>query len=325
MASHMCQTMVTSSAVKIQLLCSKLTTCAYSILLHYPTYSTRSHRMFVIDRSVSMHFCPWCFFFDGFVYRSTSMRGQDRKPLANSAGANRITPTANNRLGSVFSALYSFWLARQAAIDRNAQIGGVRRDAYSLIFFSGESSICIENDFASSPDELLTAALQYEPQVGTNFTRALERTQTIMDSHWSTERYGLILGEIAVPFLLYADTIRTFRTPVIIFLSDGEGHVRDEKIFDVCRSAVRQGFVKFWSPRLPSNDVDTRRPLSFHSVSFGRNTSSSSLRRMAQIALQVQNNAPQDPLRPAAAAIPSSYTEALDSVRRPFMLSIFGN
>jgi hypothetical protein len=36
---------------------------------------------------------------------------------------------------------------------------------------------------------------------------------------------------------------------------------------------------------------------------------------MAQIALDVQNNAPQDPLLPAAANIPSSYTEALDTVR----------
>lgn len=126
------------------------------------------------------------------------MRRQDRMPLANSAGANRITPTANNRLGSVFSALYSFWLARQAAIDRNAQIGGVRRDAYSLVFFNHEPSTSIENDFTSSPDELLTAALQYGPQYGTDFTQALERTQTIMDSHWSTERYGLILEELAI-------------------------------------------------------------------------------------------------------------------------------
>jgi len=42
---------------------------------------------------------------------------------------------------------------------------------------------------------------------------------------------------------------------------------------------------------------------------------------MAQIALQVQSNAPQDPLRPAAATIPSSYTEALDSVRRQYNLT----
>ena len=36
---------------------------------------------------------------------------------------------------------------------------------------------------------------------------------------------------------------------------------------------------------------------------------------MAQIALDVQNSAPQDPLLPAAASVPSSYTEALDTVK----------
>ena len=119
---------------------------------------------------------------------------QDRQPLANLAGVDRITPTANDRLGCVFSALYSFWLVRQAAIDRNARIGGARRDAYSLIFFNHEPSTCIENDFASSPDELLTAALQYEADGGKDFTRALERAQNIMASNWSAERYKNVLG-----------------------------------------------------------------------------------------------------------------------------------
>jgi hypothetical protein len=119
---------------------------------------------------------------------------QDRQPLPDAAGRDRITPTANDRLGAVFSALYSFWLARQAAIDRNAQLGGARRDAYSLIFFNHEPSTSIESDFTSSPDELLTAALLYEADGGTDFTRALERTQHIMDSHWSTERYSSVLG-----------------------------------------------------------------------------------------------------------------------------------
>ena len=123
---------------------------------------------------------------------------QDRQPIANSAGVDRITATANDRLGSVFSSLYSFWLARQAAIDRNAQLGGARRDAYSLVFFNHEPATCIENDFASSPDELLTAALQYEADGGTDFTRALERAQNIMDSNWSAERYKNVLG-IEVP------------------------------------------------------------------------------------------------------------------------------
>ncbi|KAF7978534.1 hypothetical protein HWV62_45430 [Athelia sp. TMB] len=55
--------------------------------------------------------------------------------------------------------------------------------------------------------------------------------------------------------------------------------------------------------------------LSFHSVSFGPDRASPSLRRMAQIALEAQNNAPRDPLMPAAAMVLSSYSEALDSVR----------
>ena len=91
---------------------------------------------------------------------------QDRQPLPNAAGIDRTTPTANDRLGCVFSALYSFWLARQAAINRNAQMGGARRDAYSLIFFNHEPSISIENDFASSPEEPLTVALGLKPMVG---------------------------------------------------------------------------------------------------------------------------------------------------------------
>ena len=41
---------------------------------------------------------------------------------------------------------------------------------------------------------------------------------------------------------------------------------------------------------------------------------------MAQIALDVQNATPQDPLLLAAASVPSSYTEALDTVRDQFIL-----
>jgi hypothetical protein len=45
------------------------------------------------------------------------------------------------------------------------------------------------------------------------------------------------------------------RTPVVIFLSDGEDYVADEPIFDICRSAVRQGFVDFCDIFVASNDV----------------------------------------------------------------------
>src|ERR1700761_1913663 len=33
------------------------------------------------------------------------------------------------------------------------------------------------------------------------------------------------------------------RTPVVVFLSDGGDNVSDASIYDLCRSAVRQGFV----------------------------------------------------------------------------------
>jgi hypothetical protein len=118
------------------------------------------------------------------------MGSTDRQPLPGSAGIDRIVRKANNRLGAVFSALYSFWTARQAAVDRNPSLGGVRRDAYSLIFFDTSPTMSsIENDFTSSPDELLTVALNFGIRGCTDFTTALDKTQEVMTSHWSTERY----------------------------------------------------------------------------------------------------------------------------------------
>jgi hypothetical protein len=42
---------------------------------------------------------------------------------------------------------------------------------------------------------------------------------------------------------------------------------------------------------------------------------------MAQLALEIQNNAPQDRLLPAASVIPSSYTTALDTVSTCVLLT----
>ncbi|KAK0446849.1 hypothetical protein EV421DRAFT_1707267 [Armillaria borealis] len=86
------------------------------------------------------------------------------------------------------------------------------------------------------------------------------------------------------------------RTPVVILLSDGECSVEDETVQDLCHTAVALG-----------------KPLSMHTVSFG--PYNAVLRRITQIALDVQNNAPPDPNAPAAARVDSSYAEALDSVR----------
>jgi hypothetical protein len=57
-----------------------------------------------------------------------------------------------------------------------------------------------------------------------------------------------------------------------------------------------------------------RKPLSFHAVSFGEYFSTTSLRRMADVALEIQNSPAHDVLRPAAPTVPSSFTTALDTV-----------
>ncbi|KAF8261846.1 hypothetical protein EI94DRAFT_1705222 [Lactarius quietus] len=182
--------------------------------------------------------------------KSGSMSWTDQSPLPNAPGANWIKSKANNRLGAVFSSLYSFWLARQA-FDRSAHSsGGFRRDAYSLILFDSEATTCIENDFLSSPEELLTTVLEHEAGGDTDFTRALKKTHEVMISYWSNER-----------------------TPVVIFLSDGWCKVSDEPMYDLCRDASRRGMV--------------------------------------EIAKEIQQTVPQDPL---ADKIPSSFTEALDTV-----------
>ncbi|KAN0134230.1 hypothetical protein V8E53_008002 [Lactarius tabidus] len=154
--------------------------------------------------------------------------------------------------------LYGFWIARQAAIDRNAPVGGGRRDAYSLIFFNYEASTSsIENDFTSSPDELPTASLDFGVHGGTNFNKALDKTQELMTSHWGTER-----------------------TPVVIFLSNCEDYVSDVSL---AKGLFATGFST-----TTDYAIVVRRSISFHAVSFGADTSSSSLRRMAQITLEVQ-------------------------------------
>ncbi|KAI9455502.1 hypothetical protein HD554DRAFT_2207426 [Boletus coccyginus] len=161
---------------------------------------------------------------------------------------------------------------------RAAAIAGsnaVRRDAYSVALFNDEVVTPIVKDFASTPDQLLNTLLGFKAGGCTNFDLAIQRTQAIMEESWSTERF-----------------------PVIIFLSDGECSISDHIMQDLCRAAVRLGNA-----------------VSFHAVSFGPDGSSIYLRRMAEIAEGAQKNAQKDPLAPAAATIPSSYGQALDTVQ----------
>jgi hypothetical protein len=116
------------------------------------------------------------------------MSFNDRQPLPDAPMTAQIQRVANNRLGAVYSALYSFWLARHAAITGSQKTVGSRRDAYSVILFNGAVTGVLTNNFTSSPDELLNAVLGHQAGGSTNFTAALRTGQSVMAQNWSTER-----------------------------------------------------------------------------------------------------------------------------------------
>jgi hypothetical protein len=110
---------------------------------------------------------------------------QDRRPLPGNPSTAIIAVKANDRLGAVYSAIYSFWTARQVATGRDV----ARRDAYSVLLYqSTAEQTCIINDFTRTPDQLLQELLPHEANGGTDFTAALTMAQSVMETHWSTER-----------------------------------------------------------------------------------------------------------------------------------------
>ena len=142
------------------------------------------YRIFVIDRlgvSVverSISYSP---------SRSSSMCSTDRRPLANGPAADLIRCRADNRLGAVYSALYSFWSAAGSTMADQQRISP-RRDAYSVVLFNNSTKIALVNDFTSSPDQLLESLLSEEGGGGTNFSLALRAAKSVMLENWSTER-----------------------------------------------------------------------------------------------------------------------------------------
>ncbi|KAI0250860.1 hypothetical protein BJV78DRAFT_1282923 [Lactifluus subvellereus] len=231
-----------------------------------PGYVSNDGHMFECRNPVALQQAFHVIF---IIDRSGSMSSMDRRPLANTPAADRIRRFADNRLGAVYSALYGFWSSRHAAVTAGQQIAGARRDAYSVVLFEEDTENVLVNDFTSTPDQLLA--------------RTMLNART----------------PIRLPPPGFFLTVHAIRTPIMIFLSDGQCDVSDEAIQDVCRSAVQRG-----------------KPLSFHAVSFGPDASTATLRRMAQLALDIQNNAPRDPLLPETASVPSSFTTALDTELR---------
>ena len=126
------------------------------------------------------------------------MAAADRLPLPNTPSSARIAWSANNRLGAVYSALHAFWTARSAAA------GNARRDAYSAILHDDMMTTCFENDFTSTPDQLLELLLPIMASGENDFDGALEAAQEVMERFWSPERY--LLGILPQPAELTVET-----------------------------------------------------------------------------------------------------------------------
>jgi hypothetical protein len=116
------------------------------------------------------------------------MRNMDHRPLDDAPASDLIRQHADNRLGAVYSALYSFWSARHAAITTGQQGAGARRDAYSIVLFSHQITNVLANDFTSTPDQLLDTILAEQSSGATDFSVALGAAQAVMEENWSTER-----------------------------------------------------------------------------------------------------------------------------------------
>jgi hypothetical protein len=143
------------------------------------------------------------------------MNKADKKPPENSPVSAKIRARMNNRLGAVYSALYHFWSARQAAI-------GHQPDANTVILHSGDTQIVCENDLKRSPSELLDLLLRNGPDGGNCFDRALKAADTAISKWWDDAR-----------------------PPVIIFLSDGLGSCSDSVVRKVFQRTARKGCVVF--------------------------------------------------------------------------------
>ncbi len=122
--------------------------------------------------------------------RSGSMASGDRRPLGSTPVSSSIVRRANNRLGAVFSALYSFWVSRDAATNSGSSSQGLsgRRDSYSVILFNEGALPLLANDFSHSPNQLLDLVLVHQAQGFTNYTAALKTAQEVMVKHWTSER-----------------------------------------------------------------------------------------------------------------------------------------
>ena len=142
-----------------------------------------------------------------------SMMKGDRRPLDNSPVSERIRARMDNRLGAVYSAMYSFWSARQAT-------SGLQRDANTVILHAEDTQYVCENDSTRSPSELLDLLLPNSPKGGNSFDKALKAADTAISKWWDDAH-----------------------PPVIIFLSDGVASFSDKVVRTLFQKTAKKGCV----------------------------------------------------------------------------------
>lgn len=106
--------------------------------------------------------------------------------------------------------------------------------------------------------------------MATQTSRQHFKSETIMIDNWSTER------TVSLSISCVCLTATIHRTPVMVFLSDGQSSVKEKTVIHLCRSsATRHGWITLHHFRRIANEL-VRKPLSFHAVSFGPNGESAS-------------------------------------------------
>ncbi|CAJ0912222.1 15411_t:CDS:2 [Entrophospora sp. SA101] len=143
------------------------------------------------------------------------MSHNDRKPLENIRLGIRekIAQRHDNRLGAVYSAVYSFMETRLTS-QRNLTKGAINKDTVSLILFNSSTIVPIENQPLSDLDKFLDIMIEHSPCDGTNFELAIQKAGFLIDKYYDPTK-----------------------TNIIIFLSDGEGGSPDAQLENILKMA----------------------------------------------------------------------------------------
>ncbi|CAG8578190.1 5341_t:CDS:10, partial [Racocetra persica] len=126
------------------------------------------------------------------IDRSSSMSRGDNKPLQNTPVYNLLIAQHNNRMGAVYSAVYSFMEARLAAQARS-QLQSTNKDTVSLILFNGEVIVPFENHVLTDSKMMLNQMLPHGARGGINFNLAIQKAGSLINNYFDPARVNVII------------------------------------------------------------------------------------------------------------------------------------